>query len=172
MSDELYNEINLLINILLKDKVISSNKGMSKTRQRALRFLKAKNIVVFHQKKSQYQATTEILYVKKIGLKKFLKDLNYEKKPKIKKNDIFGVKYKYIFYTLFFITGYILSCSVTVISKSNSENKEIENLQKEISSNKNVLYISRDVLIKQNKEIQDLKKEIATLKKNKTTLNK
>ena len=165
MNKDLYDEINALLKTLLSEKIVFKDKNTSKIRQRALRFLKRKNIIVLNKQKTAYQPTTEILEVRKIGLTKYLKDTNHELKFLSEEKTLFGINYNYFIYFSFFLLGFLLNWGIKKISKLNKSKQQIQRYQTEPTSGINLFNIYKDQIKEQNETILSLKKEIIRLQK-------
>ena len=80
MKKELYNEIDLCVSELINRGVISENFENSDLRKESIRYLKANNFIKPSKSRSQYHPTSEIYNIEKVGIKKYLEDVNKVKK--------------------------------------------------------------------------------------------
>lgn len=76
LTKELILEIDLLIDELIEVGVISENKCNSEIRGNSIRFLKTKGLLISNGKRVQYNPTSEVYEIKKVGIKKYLKEEN------------------------------------------------------------------------------------------------
>lgn len=83
LTKELILEIDLLIDELIEVGVISENKCNSEIRGNSIRFLKTKEFLKSNGKMTQYNPTSEIYEIKKIGIEKYL-----EKESRVEELDL------------------------------------------------------------------------------------
>ena len=76
LEKELISEIDLSINELIEVGVISENKCNSETRKKAIQFLKTKDLLISNGKRLQYNPTSEVYEIKKVGIEKYLEEEN------------------------------------------------------------------------------------------------
>jgi hypothetical protein len=80
MNKEIYNEIDLCVSELINKGVISENRENSELRTESIRFLKANNLIKPAKNRLQYNPASEIYDIKKVGIEKYLEDINKVKK--------------------------------------------------------------------------------------------
>ncbi|CAM4006806.1 hypothetical protein FLSI110296_08845 [Flavobacterium sinopsychrotolerans] len=76
LTKELILEIDLLIDELIEVGVVSENKCNSEIRGNSIRFLKTKGLLISNCKRVQYNPTSEVYEIKKVGIEKYLKEEN------------------------------------------------------------------------------------------------
>jgi hypothetical protein len=120
LEKELISEIDLLIDELSEERVVSENKCNSEIRKKAIQFLKTKGVLKSNGKKAQYNPTDEIYGIKKVGIEMYLKEENRveELELKIKELTFSNLKLqnkqmkRYILYA---VAGFVLASIFTYL---------------------------------------------------------
>lgn len=74
MDEKLYKAIDFIVLLLIENGVVSENKQSTNLYLKALRFLKSKEFIKPTNQRSQYQATSAIYDIHKVGIKEYLKE--------------------------------------------------------------------------------------------------
>ena len=74
MDEELYKQIDIIILTLINRGVVTENKESTSLHSEAIRFLKSKNFIKETRQRFQYEASSEIFDIKKVGgIEEYLK---------------------------------------------------------------------------------------------------
>jgi hypothetical protein len=166
MKQELFDEIDLLIKELVKNRVISRAGSITELKKNAFSFLERNNIIKPNNKPLQFNQTSKIDEIKNIGIEKYLsnKETNKNIDSAIKQRTLFDLKNKYFINFCFLVFGALFGWFLANISESNKEKGNTEKLNKVISK-KNDSLIQKQILLKEkNKIIHSLKNELDSLK--------